>query len=421
MSEAEQTALAESRGIARYRAFLAVPHTALLLTWSVVARLPIGMTPLALLLLARDQGVSYGAAGLLLASYGIAVAIGSVVAGRRVDRRGPVRVLTMRAIAYPLLLCVVIVLAVADAPFGSLIVAAAAAGFLIAPIGATVRSVWPAVVPDELRSTAYSLEAAIQEIIFVVGPLLAAGLSVIDPLLAIGAAAIAMGVGTFLVCASPPVRALRASGSEGGLLGALESRGVRLLTMYSAMIGIAFGAVEVAMPAFAESHGARELGGLALAAFAGGSLVGGFLAGAHPGGNDLERVVRFAPILGGGLLLLQAAFSIPTLCALAFVAGLPIAPTVAAVYGLIDRTAPRYALAEAFSWFGTAVGLGIASGTAVGGIAIDHIGVRAAFGLGALAALLGALLLVVRRTTLAGHGSSAGWREEDPAPAGSTL
>ena len=67
-----------------------------------------------------------------------------------------------------------------------------------------------------------------------------------------------------------------------GLLGALASRGVRTVVLYAATVGVGFGSVELAMPAFAEAHGSRELGGLALASFSGGSLVGGLVAGMRP-------------------------------------------------------------------------------------------------------------------------------------------
>ena len=54
-------------------------------------------------------------------------------------------------------------------------------------------------------------------------------------------------------------------------------------------------------------------------------------------------------MLSGAMLTLQLAVSIPTLCLLAFVAGLPIAPTIGALYTLIDRTARTGTVAEAYA------------------------------------------------------------------------
>ena len=180
------------------------------------------------------------------------------------------------------------------------------------------------------------------------------------------------------------------------------------------------------MPAFAESHGSRELGGLALASFSAGSLVGGLVAGMRPPRSVLRRFFVGAMLLTLALLSLQLAGSIPTLCLLAFVAGLPIAPTIGALYTLIDRAARSGTAAEAFAWFGTAVSIGIATGSATAGAIVEGRGVQAAFAVGPAAALLGALLAFARRDTLrarpvslaapAGGESDAERRSPTPPP-----
>ena len=111
-----------------------------------------------------------------------------------------------------------------------------------------------------------------------------------------------------------------------------------------------------------------------------------------PRDSDLRRFVGGAFVLSAAMLALQLAVSIPTLCVLAFVAGLPIAPTIGALYTLIDRSARAGTVAEAFAWFGTAVSVGIAAGSAIGGVLVDERGVRWSFALGAAIALVGAVL-----------------------------
>src|SRR5690606_28333915 len=114
-----------------YRMLFAVEHAKALLGWSVVARLPLGMTALSLLLLARGEGASYAAAGVVAAAYGLALAVGAPVAGRLVDRRGPHRILLRRAVVFPALLLVIVALALADAPLGAIVAASAAAGLAV--------------------------------------------------------------------------------------------------------------------------------------------------------------------------------------------------------------------------------------------------------------------------------------------------
>ena len=72
-----------------YRELLGRPHAASLVAWSLLGRLPLGMTPLALLFLLRGEGYGYGAAGVGVAGYTVAVGVGAPIAGRRVDRLGP--------------------------------------------------------------------------------------------------------------------------------------------------------------------------------------------------------------------------------------------------------------------------------------------------------------------------------------------
>lgn len=395
-----------------YRMLFAVEHAKALLGWSVVARLPLGMTALSLLLLARGEGASYAAAGVVAAAYGLALAVGAPVAGRLVDRRGPHRILLRRAVVFPALLLVIVALALADAPLGAIVAASAAAGLAVPPVAPTVRSVWPRLVPGELRGAAYGLEASLQEVFFVTGPLLAAALCALDPVGGVLGAATAALVGTLAVAWLQPVRETSAAEvGGGGLLGALEARGVRVITGFALTVGLAFGTVEVAFPAFAEEHGARELGGVALAAFSAGSFLGGIAVGSRVGGDPRRRFLGLAPMVGVGLALLALAGSVPMLCVLAFVAGLPIAPTIAAAYLLIDRVGRPWAIAESFAWFGTAIMFGVAIGTALGGSLVDRLGVPAAFLVGALAALVGWGLLVLRRGAL----------DHDPAPPPSTL
>ncbi|HET8741640.1 MAG TPA: MFS transporter [Gaiella sp.] len=388
-------------GLARYRTLLGRPHARGLVAWSLLGRLPLGMTPLALLFLLRGEGYGYGAAGIGVAGYTVAVGVGAPIAGRRVDRVGPARVLGFRGLVYPGLMGAVIALALLDAGIAPIAVAAAAGGLAMPPLPATVRVVWPRLAPGDLRGTAYALEAALQEVFFLGGPLLASGLAVIDPVAGVAGAGAACLVGTIATARLPPVRETPGGRSaNAGLLGALGSAGVRTVVVFAAAIGLGFGAAELAMPAFAEAHGSRELGGIALACFSGGSLTGGLVAGTRASGNSSRRFVlgSFAIVLG--LLSFQLAFSIPSLCALAFLAGLPIAPTIAVVYTLIDRSARAGTAAEAFAWFGTAISVGIAAGTALGGALVDERGVEWAFGLGAVAALAGATFALARRTTL---------------------
>lgn len=385
-------------GLARYGALFRVPHVRRLVLSGMLARLPMGMIGLALLLLVRENGGSYGAAGLVSGAYFVATAVGAPIAGRLVDRRGQALILLRRALIFPALLGAVCVLAALDAPLALIGISSAATGLFLPPVGSSLRALWPRLFVDgELRAAAYALEASLQEITFIVGPLLVALLTaLVSPILALGAAAAIGGVGTLLVALAEPVRAWRPDERHAmSILGALESRGVVTIIGLSACLGLGFGGTEVGFPAFAEGHGGAEYGSIPLALYAGGSLVGGLIAGAMVTMSPLRLLRVSAVVLAFGLALPLLGWSLTSMAVLAFVAGLPIAPVVMSAYGLVDAVATRGTAAEAFAWITTAVFAGFSVGMALGGTLIDAFGVKASFGLGAGAVALGALLVAV--------------------------
>jgi MFS family permease len=386
-------------GLARYGALFRVPHVRRLVLSGMLARLPMGMIGLALLLLVRENGGSYAAAGAVSGLYFVATAIGAPISGRLVDRRGQARILRSRAVSFPALLVGVCALALLDAPLPLIGAAAAAAGGLMPPVGASLRSLWPRMFADaELRAAAYALEASLQEITFIVGPLLVALLTAAaSPVLALGVAAVVGGVGTMLIALAEPVRAWRPEEERhaASILGALESRGVLTIIGLSGCLGLGFGATEVGFPAFAELHGGAELGSIPLSLFAGGSLVGGLVAGARVTMPPLRLLRVSAVLLTLGLALPLLGWSLPSMAALAFLAGLAIAPVVMSAYGLVDAVAARGTAAEAFSWITTAVFAGFSVGMALGGTLIDAYGAKSSFVLGTASAALGAVLVAV--------------------------
>jgi MFS family permease len=392
----------ETRGVARYAELFANDHARGLFAWSIVARMPLGMAALALVLLVRGAGGDYGEAGLVAAAYGAGVAVGAPYGGRRVDRRGARRVLQWRMVVYPSLFGLVAVLGEVEAPPAAIAAASAAAGLTMAPVSSVLRTIWPDVAGADGANTAYALDAALQEMIWVGGPLLVAVLAAIDPAAAVAGVAVVAGFGTLMFLRIPPVRAAGpAEVRHSSRLGALSAVGVRTVTLLSLFLGLGFGSLEIAVPAFADLEGNRALAGVGLAGFALGSLVGGLLAGLRPLRDEGARIVAGAFALAAVMALPLASTSMLTMTALLFVAGLPIAPTVAAVYGLLGRVAAAGSVAEAFSWFGTAIGIGIAAGSVAGGMLIDSRGWRSSVLLAVGCVAVGAVLTLLRRGTLA--------------------
>ena len=210
-------------------------------------------------------------------------------------------------------------------------------------------------------------------------------------------------LGTVVLVASPASRAWRpdARDHERHLLGALASPGVRTIVAATAPVGFALGATEVTMTAFATDHGSRAAAGALMAAWAAGSGVGGLTYGGRehtssPG----ARWVRLAAVFPLCSLPLLLAPSLLAMAPLALVAGLCLAPYMAAANELVGDVAPPGAVTEAFAWPITSIGLGAAGGSAVAGALAQSWGWRPGFGAVVVAGGVTALIAVAGRATV---------------------
>jgi MFS family permease len=381
------------------------PGTLRVLASSIIARLPLPMLGIGVLVHARQLTGSFAAAGLVAGSYAIATGVGGPLLGRLVDRRGQTAVLLVSAAASAALLAVLAVLP-DGAALWLLIVLAAGTGLATPPAGASVRALLPALWsdPGQLRK-GYALDATAVELTWVCGPPLALG---IGALWSTGAAVAAAGglmvLGTTAFAAEPVSRSWRPAGSEHRRRGgSLSAPGMRTLVMALVAVGVLFGAVEVAVAASAETLASPALGGPLLGVWGLGSLVGGVIATRRGGGahSPAGLTVVLAALAAGHLMLIAAAGSVLALAAVLLVAGAAIAPTYASVYGMVERVAPQGTVTEAFAWLATAAAVGTAAGAGLAGPLAEHSGPSAAFVLAGGAGLLAVLIAALRGCSLA--------------------
>jgi MFS family permease len=375
------------------RAYLTVwrlPSAPVLLLAGFAGRLPSAMVPLALLLVVQQQTGSYAVAGLASAALGIAMAVVAPMLGRLADRRGPRRVLLT-----------------------AILLASAATGASTPLVSGTVRALWSRVDPG-VRGTAYALDATANELVFVVGPTLVAVLSVVAGAAAAVAVAGALGVaGTLGIATSPALRGWRpAPEVRTRLLGTVLAPGMPRLLASDFAVMTGFGALEVAIPAFATAAGRPGLSGVLLAVWSLGSVGGGLWFGARVLSVSLPRQYRWG-LLGVtiGLVPLAVVSSPWVLAALLFLGGTAIAPTLTVQNNLVGEIAPAHATTEAFTWLSTVAFGASAVGAAVAGALIDS-----SFGLpGALAcsAVLAALAVAITLVP----GRRPRHPGEQPAPA----
>ena len=100
-------------------------------------------------------------------------------------------------------------------------------------------------------------------------------------------------------------------------------------------------------------------------------------------------------VLTAGAWLLLLANDMVVFAALLFVVGVGIAPSLIAVSSVIQTLAPAERLTESLAWISTALGFGVAIGSALAGTVIDRMGAHEAIWIIAICASLGLIVAVI--------------------------
>ena len=390
-----------------YGRIMRTPGVAAIVIATLIGRLPIGISGLAILLYVREVTGSFAAAGACAGALALGSASGAPLQGRLVDRRG-VGTLLPLACVHGTGLVLVWVLGAASAPTVAIVASSFLAGTAIPPLSSVLRARWPYLLerhPD-LIPGAYALDSVMIELIFIVGPLIVTAIvATTGPQYALGISAACVLLGTMLLLAGlrgrrgPP---RQADGRRAVGLGALAAPGLRTLVLASLPVGFCFGAIEVVLPAFSESEGSKEMAGLLLAVWSAASGVAGLVYGARVRRAPLEDLhLRFACLLPLGVAALLVASSPLTMALLAILAGIPIAPLIASRNQLVGRVSLPGTATEAFTWPLTALVAGVSLGAAAAGALVEVYSWSAGVLLAVAVAAAGAAVIFARRETIA--------------------
>jgi MFS family permease len=384
--------------VSELRTVLATREVPSLLGTSLLGRLPTAMATLAVLLLVRGQGGSYTLAGGLAALFTAGSGVGQPALARLVDHRGQWRVLVVST-AISTAAFAVLAASGAKQPAISAI-AAAIAGLATPPLEPCLRSLWPHVVAGgSVLRAAFSLDVGVQEVIFVVGPLLTVGaVNVDDPQGGVIACALFGLAGTLSFALTAASRGWRPAPSEHAAHGS-PLRHPSLVRVFVLALGSAVpvGALAIVAAAYAAKHGDSAITGWALAANAGGALVSGLYGAVRPVRSAGARSRTLAGLaLAVGYLPLAAALPVPIWLLAAGVSGLALPVVLGLVFSHVNEIAPANLVTEANAWVVTAFTFGAATAALVAGVVTDHLARGTA-----IAAIVIASALVTAAATLA--------------------
>ena len=381
-----------------YRRLLRHPGAWVFSTSGLVARLPMAMVSLGIVLLIADRTGSYSWAGAVAATF-LDDAGCAVLQARCIDRWGQGRVLAPAAAASSLGLAGFTVSVELGANHGWTYACAALAGATLPQIGASIRARWAHLIEDKAElHTAFAYESVLDEVVFIVGPALVTVLATaVHPSAGLAFAAFATICGTTVLVfhkpSQPPTQARRDTTSS-----------VMPWPVLTPLIGCAFtmgvllGGAEVATVAFADDRGNPKAAGLLLSIWAIGSLISGLIAGALTLRTSTATRFRWCTV-ALGLLVIPLPFmdSFLGVGACLFVSGCAIAPTLVAGFARIEEAVPSNRITEGIALFTTGLGAGVAPGAAMTGWIVDQAGYSAGFWVPTLAGLCGAAVALASR------------------------
>lgn len=375
--------------MAGYRDLLRTPGVGRIIAAQLTARFPNGMTSLAVLLHVEHVTGSYGAAGLVLAATSVGQAVAGPVTSRWMGRWGMRRVLTLTLAVCALSIAA---LGLIELPVPGYMALGLLAGLSTPPVQAAVRTIYPKMVTSRQLTPLFSLDASLQEIIWIVAPVVitfvATQVGTVPALMLIVVILIAGGAWFIL---SPEVGRVRIPRSRRRIGKVLAKPPVLLATITGFLLIGACSAVEAGVVANF-GHGGPEAG-IVLAIFSIGSLAGGLSFGHIPIGR--WAMARRLAIVTGGLVLSLFALDVWWLSGTLLLAGVGIAPALAVIFAITSASVRFSETAEAYGWIGTGQLIGAAAGSAVAGFLIDGIGPQGAYTAAVAFAAVGTLVAIV--------------------------
>jgi MFS family permease len=390
-----------------YRAIFAAPGTKAFSAAGLIGRMPLSMLGIGIVTMISQVTGRYGLAGALAAALALAgAAIGPQIS-RLVDRYGQRRVLRPASAVTVVSVAALLIGVRAGAPDWVYFVCVIGAG-CTPSLGAMVRARWSRIHrgSPELLHTAYSFESVVDEIVFILGPILSIGLCTVwfaeaGPLLA----AVFLGLGVLLLTAQHATEPPPHPRDHLADRSVLREPGLQVLTAVFVGTGSLFGAVDVATVAFADERGHKALASVVLATYALGSCLAGLVFGLlTPRGTATGRFLLGIALMTVSMIPPLLVGNLPFLAVALFFSGLTIAPTMVTAMALIERLVPRAKLTEGITWTSTGMAVGVAVGASVAGRVIDAHGASAAFAVPAASALLAVVVAFL------------GYRRLRPAP-----
>jgi MFS family permease len=384
-----------------YLQVLRTPHALPMVLAAFVGRLPLSMVGLGCVLLVAAETGSYGLGGTVAATGAVTTALAGPLIGRLADTHGQRRVL-LPVVAVFAAAGVAFLASVKEHwPYWTMFVGAGLAGACIPPVASMIRVRWTHLLRGTDRlPAALAMESVVDELVFIVGPVLVTFLSTTGHATSGVVTAFSLATAGSLLFAAQG-RTEPPPGGHGSRKGpsAMRTAGLRVLFVVGAAVGAVLGTLEIALVAFADEMHAKGVSGVLIAGLAVGSMVSGIGWGTvrwrRPLRHRLAGILAVLTVLTIPLVLVhEVRLMIPFVV----LTGVAISPSLISSFTLAELLVPRATVTEAFTWIGTSLGLGVAVGASLAGKVVDLSGANAAFLVATVSSgLAGGVVLLCQR------------------------
>ncbi|MGY1741289.1 MULTISPECIES: MFS transporter [unclassified Blastococcus] len=386
-----------------YLHVLRTPHAVPMVLAAFIGRLPLSMVGLGCVLLVADETGSYAFGGAVAAVGAVTTAAAGPLLGRLADTFGQRRTLLPVTAVFAASGAAFLAAVKEDWPAFTVFLFAGLAGACIPPVASMIRVRWTHLLRGTRRlPAALAMESVVDEFVFIVGPVLVTFLSTTGHSTSgVVTAFVLAVVGSLLFAAQgrtepPPHGHVSRNGPS-----AIRTPGIRVLFVVGAAVGAILGTLEIALVAFADEVDAMSLSGVLIAGLAVGSMVSGIGWGTVHWQAPLRKRLFFAlaalTVLIVPLLLIEDVW---LMLPFVVIAGVAVSPSLISSFTLAELLVPPSATTEAFTWIGTALGLGVAVGSSLAGLIVDAQGANASLVVAVVAAGVAALAVGAFRHVL---------------------
>lgn len=377
-----------------YRDFLATPGARKLLVAGLFPRLAYSMVSLAIFFRVQEASGSIAVAGLAVGASSIAGALTAGPRGWIVDRYGQTLPIIIMAPAYA-------VAAFALAAFAhsamTAVVLSIVVGTAAPPINISIRPLWLDIVGTDGVRTAYSFDAAVMNVIQMLGPVIVTFVALnVFPSAGLILVGVSMFIGGVLLALNTHSRAWVPEPREEGEHGLMRSPAMRLLGLEGIAIGFGFGFITIGIPAAALDAGRGDLTGWLMAAMGLGTIIGSVWAGVRAHGIVPGRGLRASTLLTA-VFLIPLPFLEPgwAMFAVLLISQIFMGPAHVFFFETIDLVRPRGTAVSAVATLWMLEGAAAGLANAIGGGVAESVGPAVTMALGCIAVFGSPLILTI--------------------------